>query len=240
MMKKIGLIGGIGWSSTIEYYRYLNQFVGLKLGNDNAASLILINLDSGEIRQLAERNEEKKIYDMLAQSIQTLQAADAELIVLCANGVHRFHEKLQANCIVPIIHIVEATALAVKKSQLKQVGLLGIKKTMEGNFYQAIFEKHGIKIIVPNSAERDFLDTTIYEELMHERLLDSTKQKYIQIIDRLKNEGAEGIILGCTEIPLLIKQKDSPILLFPTTEIHCKAAIEIAFSFNDDPAKNLE
>jgi aspartate racemase len=233
MMKRIGMIGGIGWPSTVEYYRLLNEGAGKKIGTEHSANLILVNLDAGEIRELAANGDEDTIFEMVLAATKDLKSGGAELLVLCANGVHRFYEKLNAEFLLPIVHIADATAKKVQMSGLKKVALLGIMKTMEDTFYQNRLSKFGIQTLVPSRIEREYIDQTIYDEMVRGQFLDGTREKYINILNTLIDEGAEGIILGCTELPLLIKQIDITVPLFSTIEIHCLAAIEAALTVKD-------
>jgi aspartate racemase len=227
-MKRVGMIGGIGWPSTLEYYRLLNTLAGAKLGTEHPANLILVNLDSGVIRDLAAQNHESHIYELLLKASHDLKSGGAELLVLCANGVHRFFHKLQSDQSLPIINIANATAKTIFEPGLKKVALLGIQKTMEGTFYQDRLKFYGIQTLVPSSSERQLIDQLIYEEMIQGQFLESTKKQFLKIIEQLAQEGAEGIILGCTELPILIQQTDTPVRLFSSTEIHCSSAIEAA------------
>jgi len=227
-MKRIGLIGGFSWLSTLEYYRLLNQFVCDKLGVNHSAELLLINLDRAIFDEYVSHENEAAAYQLIADAAKKLHAGDSELMLMCANGLHRFYDQLQLECNLPILHIADAAAVAIKKEGCKKVGLLGIRATMEGHFYKDRLNNHGIETIVPDTAESNFIHETIFSELVCGRFLPETKKRYLKVIQNLVKNGAEGVILGCTEIPLLVHQKDSEAKLFPTLELHCAAAVEAA------------
>ncbi len=227
-MKKIGLIGGISWISTMEYYRLINHHIRSKLGENNSAEMVIISLNQKVIDQFAKADKEEEIFKILETSLHNLKIAGANFGLLCANGVHRFYDRLIKTCDFPLLHIVDVTAAAIQKSNFKKVGLLGIKKTMEGSFYRDRLLSHGIQCIVPDTSDRNIIDEIIFSELTKGIFTKASKDIYLQIIRKLVTQGSQGIILGCTEIPLLITQKDIEIPLFSTTEIHCLAAVDKA------------
>jgi aspartate racemase len=226
-MKKIGLVGGISWVSTIDYYRYLNEGINEQLGGLNFAECLLYSLNFGDI----QAKTWYKSFDLLLHACKNLEQSGAEAIVLCANTAHLFAEDLQSELRTPIIHIVEETAKTIQKQGLKKIGLLGTQFTMEMDFFKNGLKKHGIEPLVPPlQKDRDFIQHTLKEELGRGIVKAETKAEYLKIIDKLIQNGAEGIILGCTEIPLLLSQQDCSVPVFDTTKIHTRAAVEFALS----------
>lgn len=229
-MKTLGLVGGISWVSTIDYYKYINQMTNERLGGGNFAECVIYSLNYGEVIANSKANNIHKTLEKVTEACLHLKSSGAEAILLCANTMHILYDQLQENIDLPILHIADATALAIKKQQLKKVALLGTKLTMEKDFYKNRLAEHDIEAIVPASQDRDFIDHSIDEELTKGILQPKTKERFLSIIQQLTEEGAEGIILGCTEIPLLIKQDDCEVPVFDTTFIHASYAIDFAFS----------
>jgi aspartate racemase len=228
-MKTIGLVGGLSWESSKEYYRIINETVNERLGGLHSAKCILHSLDFAEIRKIQQTKGYDEVTKILIDAAQRLEAAGADIVVICANTMHKFVPEIQRKIHVPIIHIADATAEKVLKRGLKKVGLLGTKMTMEEDFYRGrIRERFGIEVLVPDKDERDFIERVIFDELCVGKMNPSSKERFKEIIGNLVDSGAEGIILGCTEIPLLIKQEDVNVPVFDTTEIHAKAAVEFA------------
>ncbi|MDQ0595027.1 aspartate racemase [Chryseobacterium ginsenosidimutans] len=226
-MKKIGLVGGISWVSTMDYYKFINDGVNVRLGGLNFAECIIYSLNFGDIQEKTWVNS----YELLLSACESLKNAGAESIVLCANTAHLFADRLQDTIRLPIIHIVEETAKAVKKAGIKKVGLLGTKFTMEMNFYRDRLEKYGLDVLIPEKQEtRDYIQRTLKEELGIGFINPETKTNYISIIKELVRCGAECIILGCTEIPMLISQDDINIPVFDTTKIHSQAIVDYIVS----------
>lgn len=224
-MRTLGLIGGTGWISTIEYYRLINQLTNERLGGLSSAQLILYSVNYAEIEKMNLKKDNLSLMATLKHLSQKLQAAGADAILICANTLHRFADEVQQTLRIPIINIAEATAQEVKKSQLKTVGLLGTKTTMELDFYPEKLNELQIKTLTPELADRDFIQQVINEELLKGQFQPESKQRFLEIIHQLIDKGAEGIILGCTEIPLLIKPTDVHIPVFNTIEIHVRAAV---------------
>jgi aspartate racemase len=227
-MKTLGLIGGSSWVSTVDYYRGINTLVNKHLGGYASCRMILYSVNMDEFYDRVTNQGWEKTGEYLAGIAQVLEAAGAEGLVICANTPHIEAPNIQRAISMPIIHIGEATAEEIKKRGMKKVFLLGTKFTMEHGFYQAIMEKHGIEITVPNEESRDYVHHTIFHELGKDILKPGTRKRYVDLIAKAKDDGAEGVILGCTEIPLLIKEQDSPIPTLDTIEIHVKAAVEFA------------
>lgn len=230
-MKILGLVGGISWVSTIDYYRFINEGVNKKLGGLNFAQCIIYSLNFDDFQRNNTSNNWEATFELIYEACESLKRGGAEAIVLCANTAHAVAESVQEKVQLPLIHIADATADEINKQGLKKVGLLGTKFTMEMDFYKSKLKEHNIESVVPSSQEtRDYLQQTIKEELGRGIIKQETKQTYIAIMDQLIKAGAEGIILGCTEIPLLIQESDISVPIFNTTKIHSQAAIEFALS----------
>ncbi len=226
-MKKIGLVGGLSWHSTIEYYRQINERVCDRLGGHHSAKIILESVDQAEFQDLADSDPNEVAAEaLIVDAALRLEAAGASVIALCANGVHRFVPQLEAALKIPIVHIVDATAISIKKRGLKTVGVLGVKKTMEGDFYPTRLKEFGIDSLVPPVEDQATVHEIIMTELIHGEIKDSSRRVLQQIIERLHDEGAEGVVLGCTELPLILTPDDLEMPSFSTTEIHCEAIAE--------------
>ncbi len=211
-MKTIGLIGGLSWESSIEYYRIINEGVKKRLGGLHSAKCIMYSFDLDEIAKLQHSGNWSEATKMMIDAAQSLERAGADFIVICTNSMHKVFDEMQKNIKIPILHIVDATAEKIKEPGLKKVGLLGTKYTMEDDFYKGRLSKnHGIEVIMPNEKERQVVHGVIYNELCIGKISKESKEKFKNIIAGLDKSGAEGVILGCTEIPLLIKQKDCRI-----------------------------
>lgn len=229
-MKKLGLIGGISWVSTIDYYKYINQLTNEKLGGNNFAECIIYSLNNGEVIAKSKANDMDGILKKVTDACMYLKNSGAEAILLCANTMHLIYDELQHRIDLPILHVADATALEINKQKLKRVALLGTQVTMERDFYKNKLLEYGIEAVIPGLHDREFIGASIHEELSKGMLRQPTKDRYLTIIRQLVAEGAEGIILGCTEIPLLIKQADCEVPVFDTTFIHASYAVDFAFS----------
>ena len=225
-MKPIGLIGGLTYVSTIEYYRFLNEITNEKLGDAEAAIIIMYSVNFGEIKTLTEAEDWDNISIMMGDAAKKIENAGAACILLGANTMHKIADEVQASIKIPIIHIAEAVAKVIHGNGLKKVGLLGTRYTMQLRFYRDHLSKYGIETIIPGQDDVEFLNYTIYNEFSKNIFSEETKAAYLAIISKLKQRGAEGIILGCTEIPTLIKQSDCDIPLFDTVKIHSEAAVK--------------
>lgn len=223
-MKTIGLIGGMSWESTIPYYRILNETIRDTLGGYHSAKIILYSVDFDEIERDQTAGEWERMGDNLADIALTLQNAGADAIVLCTNTMHKVASQIEAKITIPFIHIADATAEAILDTGLSKVALLGTKYTMSQDFYKDRLTTHGLQVIVPDQADQEFINHVIFEELIQGIVLESSRNQYLAIIDKLNNQGAQGIILGCTEIGILIKPQDTKVPLFDTVEIHAKKA----------------
>lgn len=229
-MKTIGLIGGTGWISTIDYYRIINHEVNARRGGQNTAKIVLYSVDFGEIDALHAKGDFDGVGALLTDASKKLVSIGADCILLCANTMHMHAERVQAAVPVPLIHIVEATARQIRMRSMKKIGLLGTRMTMEREFYRNKLIEAGLEVAVPEKEEREFIQRTINDELVKNVFLPKSKQGFLEIINGLKAQGAEGAILGCTEIPLLIKQEDTDLPVFDTTRIHSLAAVDFALS----------
>lgn len=229
-MKTIGLVGGISWVSTQDYYKYINEGVNEKLGGLNFARLIIHSLNYGDIKRNNDAGDWEANLKLLTEAAENMKAGGAQAIVLCANTMHLLAKPLEEKINLPVIHIAEATAGEILKKKLKKVALLGTKFTMEKTFFTDKLKEKNIEAIIPGEADREFIHWTIFEELGRGIISDESKAKYISIINNLQQQGAEGVILGCTEIPLLIQQNDVSVPVFDTTKIHSDAAVRFMTS----------
>jgi aspartate racemase len=231
-MKILGLIGGTSWLSTMDYYRLINQGINEKLGDLNFAECIIYSFNYADIKRNNDANDWDANLKMITAAGLHLKNSGAKGVVLCANTMHKLADQLEQNIQLPIIHIATATANAVNDAGFKKVALLGTKFTMEEPFFRDKLTEKGIEILIPDDEERKFIHYSIFEELGRGLLKAETKRFYVDVINKLAKQGAEGIILGCTEIPLLISSADVDIPLFDTALIHSKAAVE--FALEDD------
>lgn len=227
-MKTLGLIGGTSWLSTVQYYTNINQLVNERLGGLNSARMFLYSLNLEEFRPPTDPAAWKPTTAHLISIAHRLETAGAECLVICANTPHMVADIIQKSIGIPLIHIAEATALEIKRQGLKKVALLGTRITMEQSFYTDKLSAHGIETIIPEAEDREFIDNSIFTELGKGLFTPETKEKYLLIIDKLMKQGVEGVIFGCTEIPLLIAQSECPIPIIDTTVIHSRAAVDFA------------
>ena len=227
-MKTIGLIGGLSWLSSVEYYRMLNEMVNERLGGVHAGKIILYSVNFAEIKALTEQGHWDVMTKMLGDIAKKLEKAGAACILIGANTMHKIAGEIQQAINIPVIHIAEVTAIEIKKHQLKKVALLGTKYTMQLDFYKDKLAAQGLTTIIPGQDDIEYINTAIYTEMGKGIFLPATKEKFLDIINRLISQGAEGVIAGCTEIPLLIKQEDCSVPVFDTTKIHSAAAVEFA------------
>ncbi len=229
-MRLIGMLGGMSWESTAEYYRLANELVRERLGGVHSARILLDSVDFAEIEALQATAEWERAGELLAGRARALQDGGADLLVLCTNTMHKVADAIERAVSVPLVHIADATARAVRSAGLARVGLLGTAFTMEQDFHRDRIASHGLEVIVPDPADREVVHRVIYHELVRGIVRDESRAAYQQVIGRLAGQGAEGVILGCTEIELLIGAADSPIPVFPTTRIHVEAAVEQALA----------
>jgi aspartate racemase len=228
-MKTIGLIGGMSWESSAVYYDLINKKVRELLGGYHSCKSIMLTVDFAEIEVLQHQDEWEALDKMMVDAAKQLEAAGVDLIVLCTNTMHLCSPAILNNISVPFLHIAESTGIEIKKNNLKKVALLGTKFTMEKDFYKAyIFDNFGIEVIVPPPEERELVHNIIYQELVQGKIINSSREVYKKIIKNLEKRGAEGVILGCTEIPILISDADVDIPTFDTTTIHAHKAVDWA------------
>lgn len=223
-MKTVGLIGGMSWESTMTYYKVINEAVKAKLGGFHSAKLLLYSVDFAEIESCQIKGEWDASADILAEAAQKLELAGADFIIICTNTMHKVISQIQEKIEIPIIHIATATAEELKKKKITKVALLGTKYTMTQKFYKEKIMKEGIEVLIPSEADVELVNHIIYEELCMGIINNQSKEQYVRIIEELENRGAQGVILGCTEIGLLIQQEDVSLPVFDTTLIHGEKA----------------
>jgi len=225
-MKTIGLIGGMSWESSLEYYRIINEKVKKELGGLHSAKSILFSVDFEEIQILQHKGEWARLTDIMVDAAKNLKKAGADMIVICTNTMHKMADDVQNEITIPLLHIADATAESIQEHGMNKVGLLGTRFTMEQDFYKTrLSDKYGLDVIIPGNDDMDIVHKIIYDELCLGRIVESSKKQFLRIIEILVNDGAEGIILGCTEIPLLVKQTDVSVPIFDTTNIHAERAV---------------
>ena len=230
-MKTIGMIGGMSWESSIEYYRIVNQTVREKLGGLHSAKSIMVSVEFAEIEALQHQNRWDELASIMIEAARSLERGGADFVIICTNTMHKLYDEVQNNIQIPMLNIADATAEKIKTEGIDKIALLGTRFTMEEDFYKGrLVDKHGLDVIIPSSEQMEIVHRVIYDELCAGIIKPDSKQKYAEIIKRLVVEGAGGVILGCTEIGLLVKHEDSSVPLFDTTEIHAKAAVEYALS----------
>jgi aspartate racemase len=224
------MLGGMSWESSAEYYRLANEMVRDRLGGLHSARLVLASVDFADIEHLQVTGQWERAGEVLAGVARQLEAAGAELLVLCTNTMHKVADQIQAAVPVPLVHLADATAAAVRRAGMTTVGLLGTAFTMEQPFYRDRLTGHGLTVLVPPARDRAEVHRIIYEELCLGELRETSRQVYRDVISRLAQAGAQGVILGCTEIELLVGPEDSPVPVFPTTRLHVEAAVDRALA----------
>jgi aspartate racemase len=228
-MKTIGLIGGLSWQSSLEYYRIINEAVRQKLGGLHSARIVMHSFDLAEMAALQQEGDWESIAKVIIAAAQQLEAAGANVLVVCTNTMHKVADEVQKDIRIPLLHIADATAEQIRAAGLKKVGLLGTKFTMEEDFCKGrLAERHGLEVIIPHANEREVVNRIIYNELCIGQVELSSKEKFCGIIQNLVAGGAEGIVLGCTEIYLLVSQDDVQVPVFDTTRIHAESAARFA------------
>jgi len=230
-MKTIGLLGGMSWESSAVYYQLINEKVRETLGGTYSAKSVMYSVEFHEMETLQHAEDWNKLTEIMIDAAQKVERAGADFLVICTNTMHKMVPEIKEKISIPILHIADATAEKIKEKGIKKIGLLGTNFTMTQDFYKGrLEEEHWLKVITPNETDRQIIHDIIYNELILGNIKDESRKKYQDIIKKLKDQGAEGVILGCTEIPLLIKQKDSPIPIFDTTKIHAEKAVEFALN----------
>lgn len=232
-MKTIGLIGGMSWESSLEYYRIINEEVKKKLGGFHSGKIVMYSVEFAEIEKLSREGNWDKATEFMIDAAQKVEKGGADFLLICTNTMHKMAEEVQQNINIPLLHMVDVVAEEIQAKGQKKVGLLGTRFTMEQDFYKGrLLEKHEIEAIIPPLDERKIIHGILYNELCLGEIKKASKDKFRTIINNLVARGAEGIILGCTEIPLLIDQEDYEVSLFDTTTIHARAAVKYAISVN--------
>ncbi|CAI0696693.1 aspartate/glutamate racemase family protein [Serratia ficaria] len=230
-MKVLGLLGGMSWESTIPYYRMINEQVKERLGGLHSAKIVLYSVDFQQVERLQHQGDWEGAGQLLAAAAVSLRAAGAEALVICTNTMHKVAEAVELASGLPLIHIADATARQVRQQDIRRVGLLGTRFTMEQEFYRGrLQQRHGIEVVTPVAADRDIVHRIIYEELCLGKVRDASRDEYRRIISDLEQQGANGIIFGCTEIGLLVGAQDASVPVFDTTAIHARAAAEYALA----------
>jgi aspartate racemase len=225
-MKTIGLLGGMSWESSSEYYRILNETIAKRLGDLHSADCLLYSVDFAEVEALQHAGRWDELTEMMISAAQSLAHGGAECLLICTNTMHLMAPEIQAAIDIPLLHIADAAGEAVQAQGLHKVALLGTRFTMEGDFYrQRLTDKFGLEVLIPEEADRAIVHQTIYGELVKGEIKDSSRDAFLEIIAKLQAQGAEGVILGCTEIPLLVHQADVEIPVFDTTRIHAETAV---------------
>jgi aspartate racemase len=230
-VRTIGLLGGMSWESSIEYYRIINETIRDKLGGLHSAKSVMYSVDFAEIEALQHEGKWDAATDLMIDAAQHIENGGADFLVICTNTMHRMADQVQEGIGIPLLHIADATAVKIKAGGLRKIGLLGTRFTMEEGFYKGrLIDRHGLNVLVPSDEGREIVHKVIYDELVMGKIEPKSKAQYIQIIEELVFEGAQGIILGCTEIGLLVGKKDVTVPVFDTTLIHATAAVEYALA----------
>lgn len=233
-MKTIGLLGGMSWESTASYYRAINEGIKDALGGLHSARLVLYSVDFEPVEKMQQAGNWDAAAELLANAARGVQAAGAECLLICANTMHKVAPQIEDAVDIPLLHIADATAEALAREGIKRTGLLGTAFTMEQDFYRGrLVERHGLEVIVPNADDRAIVHRIIYEELCLGKIEAASKREYLRIIDALRRQGAEAVILGCTEIALLVGPDDTAATLFDTTALHARKAVEFALRGHD-------
>ncbi|CAH1549673.1 aspartate/glutamate racemase family protein [Vibrio rotiferianus] len=230
-MKTIGLIGGMSWESTANYYQIINREVKARLGGLHSGKVCLYSVDFAEIETLQHQGRWGDTAKILSQAAKSVEAGGADFILICTNTMHKVADQIQQAVDVPVVHIADATAEKLVADGVKKVGLLGTRFTMEQDFYkQRLIDKFGVEVVVPSVDDQTIVHEVIYNELCRGEVREDSRQQYLAIIDNLVEEGAEAVILGCTEIAMLVEPQHTGVKLYDTTEIHAKAAVEFALN----------
>ncbi len=227
-MKTIGLLGGMSWESSIEYYRLINEFVRERLGGLHSCRCVMYSVDFAEIEVLQHQGRWEELGAVLAEAAGRLERGGADFVLICTNTMHKVADEVARNIGIPLLHIADAAGEEITRQGLQRVGLLGTRFTMEQDFYKTRLGEHGIQAVVPAKDDIEIVHAVIYNELVVGKISDASREKVKTVIKKLATEGAQGIILGCTELPLLIRQTDSPLPLFDTMLIHARKAVDYA------------
>ncbi len=230
-MKTIGMIGGMSWESTTSYYKLINEGVKKSLGGLHSAKICLYSVDFDEIEKLQHKGRWGETAELLSKAAKSVEAGGAGFLLICTNTMHKVAPEIEAAISIPLLHIADATAEKLISDNVKRVGLLGTQFTMEQSFYKGrLTEKYGIEVIIPKVHQQELIHNVIYSELCLGKIKENSRQQYLEIINQLHEQGAEAIILGCTEIPILVQQQHTSVPLYDTTEIHADQAVKLATS----------
>lgn len=229
-MKTIGLLGGMSWESSALYYRWINQQVKQQLGGLHSAKIAMVSVDFQQIESFQHRGEWHQAGEVLANAAKQIEAAGADFLLICTNTMHNVADQVEAAIEIPLLHLADATAKRITQGGLEKIGLLGTNFTMEQDFYRGRLERHGLEVVVPDESDRQQVHRIIYEELCLGEVKDESRDVYLKIIDRMKEQGVQGVIEGCTEIVMLVQQEHTEMSLFDTTAIHAEEAVKLALS----------
>lgn len=230
-MKTIGMLGGMSWESTLSYYQALNEGVKQSLGGFHSARICMVSVDFDEIEKLQQQGRWDDTAVILSKAAQSVEAGGADFLLICTNTMHKVADEIAQNISIPILHIADATAKELKADQITRVGLLGTRFTMEQDFYKGrLAEQYGIEVLVPDSDEQTLIHDVIYNELVQGQVLDRSREQYLEVIDSLFQRGAQAVILGCTEIALLVQQQHTSVPVYDTTSIHAAEAVRMALA----------
>jgi len=229
-MKVIGLIGGMSWESSSEYYRLINQETRRQLGGLNSAKVLMYSVNHHEINELEHKARWAELIEIMVESARRLEKGGADFILICCNAMHKIAEQIQNSIEVPLIHIVDAAAEAVTRARLSSVGLLGAKAVMEEEFFKNNLVSADLKVLIPAENDREFINDVIFNQLAYGKIVEESRERTLEIIKRLKTAGSQGVILGCTELPLLIRVEDSVLPLFDTLRLHAQRAVDLALA----------
>ena len=229
-MKVIGLIGGLSWESSSEYYRLINQETRKRLGGLNSAKILIYSVNHHEINELEDKNRWEELFEIMVDSARRLEKGGADFVLICCNAMHKIAEQIQNTIKIPLIHIADAAAEAVKNARLSTIGLLGARAVMEEGFIKDNLVTTGLKVLIPAENDREFINHVIFNELAYGNIVEESREKTLEIIHGLRTAGAQGVILGCTELPLLIREEDSVLPLFDTLRLHAQRAVDLALA----------
>ena len=228
-MKTMGMIGGMSWESTLEYYRIVNETTKNRLGGFHSAKCILYSVDFAEVEKLQHLGDWDELTRLMKDAARKLEGAGADFVIICTNTMHKMADEVQEVIRIPILHIVDVTAEAIRANREKRVGLLGTKFTMEQDFYKGrLRDKHGVEVVIPGEEDRQVVHDILYSELCMGEIKELSKGKFKSVIQNLVDRGAQSVILGCTEIPLIVSQDDYDIPVYDTTTLHAQAAVDFA------------
>ena len=229
-MQTIGLVGGMSWESSIEYYRMLNTGVEERLGGLHSAKVVMSSVEFAELTELQQADRWDDVAERLAEAAKGVERAGADLLLMCTTAFHKVADAVEAAVDIPFVHLADVVAEAARAKGLTKIGLVGTKFTMERDFFTDRITSRGIEVVVPDAQHHDTVDRIVYDELVHGKVLDSSRRAVVSIVDELWDAGAQGVVLGCTELELLVKQADCELPVFPCTTLHVAAALDRALA----------